>query len=555
MGRVILVHANCVNSHAKGDYAFAGEIATDLIKELQQQQLNIDVILVSTLEGINGFHGLYGQPINGRVNVHHVSIGLSSLEEFDAVEHTVIGFVFANKCKISPADSVKRVLAPESKFLYIGNLNQPTLFAAHTQKLYLAKAKSEQPGLYQYFDDADRLVGATGFGDKRLGIPKLIKSKELPDLTQDQQVMLPSGDYGFMYLSNKGESSYQTIVQYMMLTGHSKYVLLGGFSASKALIKQTFDTENNWLGSKPTIPNIAYYSSLPYALMRVTAANAKGSLVVATGVLSTLEAMRDDKLPFYQYSSVNEHFVDAYLKAVRSIISNDTSLFGVLPHLIIELSTLLFAEKPLPFQSLKKTQELLSIAPVVSYLKKSNQDIIEQANGKIAPRVLGFLHGTRSTHDALQLVQVCTSLRKEGETLIPIHEQALRRAAAGGRLFELKVLIKAVTSSDLDKRNNPDKRAALHWAVINGHLDCARALVFAGASVNMKDKEGRTPLHLAVCRNNKLMIKLLIEAGASLTLPDKENRIPEQYVGTGEIAAFINTCKMNNAQEHNNLNF
>lgn len=433
-------------------------------------------------------------------------------------------------------------------------MNQPTLFAADLQKLYLAKTKSEQPGLYQYFDDSDRLLGVTGFGDKRLGIPQVIKSHELPDLTQEQQIMLPSGDYGFIYLSNEGESSYQTIVQYMMLTGHSKYVLLGGFSASNALIKHTFDTENNWLGSKPIIPNIAYYSSLPYAVMRATVANAKGSLVVATGVMSTLEAMRDDKLPFYQCSSVNEHFVDDYLSAVSSIISSDSSLFGVLPNLIIELSKLLFAEKPLPFQSLKKTQELLSIAPVVSHLKQSNQAIIEQANGKIAPRVLGFLHGSRSTHDAMQLVQVSTSLRKEGETLIPIHEQALRRAAAGGRLFELKVLIKAVTSSDLDKRNNPDKRTALHWAVINGHLDCARALVFAGASVSMKDKEGRTPLHLAVRKNNKPMIKLLIEAGASLTLPDKENRVPEQYVGTDEIAAFINTCKKNNAQERNNKN-
>lgn len=123
MGKVILIHANCHNSKAKGDFSFAGNIAKDIIRELKSQSIHdIDVVLVSSLDGLPKFVSMYGAVINGRLDIEGFNIGLSSLEEFDSVEHTVMAFIDANRCKHSPADIIKRALSPESKFLFVGNV-------------------------------------------------------------------------------------------------------------------------------------------------------------------------------------------------------------------------------------------------------------------------------------------------------------------------------------------------------------------------------------------------------------------------------------------------
>ncbi|HHF7366054.1 TPA: Dot/Icm T4SS effector AnkY/LegA9 [Legionella bozemanae] len=543
MGKVILIHANCKNPTAKGDFAFAGNMAKDMVRELAKQNIpDIDVVLVSTVDGIPRFTSMYGAPVDGRVSIEGTSVGLSSLELFDAVDNTVVAFIDANRCKHAPGDIIKRVLSPDSKFLFVGNVNQMAFADMFTQSLYRMQAKMDQSGLYDSFDDRDMLVGSAGLGSDRLGIPSITKAEDLPALSSSDQAKVPTGNYGFMYLAAVDSSKdYKLIAQYIKLSDQDKYILVGEFGSKKSEIRYAYEHDLTLTTSKP-LPAIEYHQSLPSGVMRQTVAHSTSSLVLSTGVTSTLEAMRDKKLPYYQDMDNNTQFVAAYLIAVKSLVSSDTSLFGALPGMIIELSDLLFADKPLSRKDMERTDTLLKLDSVNSRLVSANQTIMDRASGKIAPKLLTFIGDTRKTKDPVQLATVCASLRKSGEMGSPVHDQALRRAATWGRLFELKVLIKSMSVSDLDKADPTYGRSALHWAVSSKNFDCARALVKAGASLDLQDKEGQTPLHKAVQNGDKPMIKLLIEAGASVDIPDKSSHSPKDCAPDSGVLLFINDC-------------
>lgn len=545
MTKTILIHANCHNLKAKGDFSFAGMIARDIVKELQKNSMDdVDVVLVSALDGVSRFDSLYGPAVNGRVSVEGTNVGLSSLETFDAIKNTVIAFIDANRCKYSAEHIVKRVLSPESKLMLVGNVNQESYSDLFMQILLRMQLKQEQPGLYESFSDGDVFLGAAGLDADRLGIPTITKSEDLPLLSSSQSSMLPTGNYGCMYLAREDtDKDYKLIAQYIKLSGQGQFVLVGDFENRKSYIKSAFMSDATLITSQKDLPPIQYYQSLPNGVMRRMMANTTGSLVLTTGTTSTLEAMRDNKLPYYQNMSTNTEFVAAYLIAVKTIVSSDTSLVGVMPRLIMDLSNLLFASKPLSKMDMERTHALLEMSSVSSKLVATNQTIIERASGKIAPRLLGFLNGTRNTKDQAQLVTVCASLRKPGEMGTPVHDQALRRAATWGRLFELKVLIKSMPTNDLDKRDHTYQRSALHWAVLNKNYDCACLLVKSGASLNIQDKEGRTPLHNAIINGDKQLIEMLIREGASVDIQDKSYKSPQDSAPDAGIILFVKHCQ------------
>lgn len=543
MGKVILIHANCRNPSAKGDFAFAGNMAKDIVHELAKQGIkDVDVVLVSTLDGIPRFISIYGPAVDGRVSIEGTSVGLSSLETLDAVDNTVVAFIDANRCKHAPAEIIKRVLSPDSKFLFVGNVNQAAFADFFTQTLYRMQAKTGQPKLYDSFDDRDMLIGSAGLGADRLGIPSIAKAEDLPKLSGSYEGMVPTGKYGFMYLAAVDPSKdYKLIAQYIKLSDQEKYILVGEFTNKKYEIQYAYDHDMTLATSKP-FPAIEYHQSLPSGVMRETVARAKSSLVLSTGVTSTLEAMRDKKLPYYQDMSLNADFVAAYLVAVKSMVSSDSSLFGAMSELIIELSRLLFAKKPLSRLDMECTDTLLKLDSISSRLVNTNQAIIDKASGKIAPRLLGFLSESRKTSDPVQLAHVCASLRRSGEMGSPVNDRALRRAAAWGRLFELKVLIKSMSKSELNKGDPAHGRSALHFAVTHKNFDCARVLIKAGASLDLQDKKGQTALHKAVKQGDRQMIKMLIEAGASLDIPDRSSHSPKDCAPDSGIILFINDC-------------
>ncbi|MGC1183133.1 Dot/Icm T4SS effector AnkY/LegA9 [Legionella sp.] len=556
MGKVLLIHANCENPTAKGDFVFAGNMAKDIVHELTKQGItDIDVILVSTLDGIPRFTSIYGTPVDDRVSIEGTSIGLSSLEMFDAVDNTVVAFIDANRCKHAPADIIKRALSPDTKFLFVGNVNQRAFADSFFKTLYRMQAKREQPKLYDYFDDGDMLIGSAGLGTDRLGIPSITKAEDLPTLSSSDQEMVPTGNYGFMYLAAVNPATdYKLIAQYIKLSDQDKYILVGQFTNKKYEIQYAYNHDMTLATSKP-LPAIEYHQSLSHGVMRQTVAHANSSLILSTGVTSTLEAMRDKKLPYYQDMNANTEFVAAYLIAVKSMVSNDTSLFGEMPQMIIELSGLLFANKPLSRMDMNRTDFLLKLDSINSKLVNMNQTIINQASGKIAPRLLGFLGESRKTNDPVQLAHVCASLRKSDEMGSPVHDQALRRAATWGRLFELKVLIKSMSKPDLDKADPTYDRSALQWAVANKNFDCAHALVKAGASLDLQDKDGQTALHIAVKQGDRQMIKMLIDAGASIDISDRSCHSPKDCAPDSGVLLFINYCHCHMKSEPTVSNF
>lgn len=526
MGKVILVHAQCVNPEAKGDAAFAGSIAADLVRELRQEHTAIAVFLVSPLAGLVSFHRLYGQAINGFVSVQGEQVGLSSLEDFDAVEHQVIAFIDANRCKHPSSELLKRVLHPQTKVLVVGNMNQPSNVSAAKQNLYHQKLAFEQPGVYGFFDPADLLIASAGLSPERLGIPTIKSTDELPPLTPQEELLVPKGEYGFMYLYHSDRQAYDIAVQFISLTNFANYVLVGNF-ANNSYIQDAYNADN--YRSRKKQLNISFIPSLASALMRKAMVNSKGPLVATTGVMSTLEAMRDNKLPFYQDLTTNERFVSAYIIALRSLCSSEGQLAEPMLGFVIELSNLLFAPKPLPTLEMCRAQALLRRAPVITNLLAANQRVLAQANGKIAPRLLSFLAQPRVTHDQTQVTEVCHALRISGEKTTPNTLVALRRAVAKGLLFETKVLLQSMSAEEINCVRNPLRRTTLHFAVHSNQLDCVRALVAAGAAIDVADKDGKTPLHFAFQTNNQKLIDFLLNAGASV---EEENVDDRQLSGT-----------------------
>jgi len=78
---------------------------------------------------------------------------------------------------------------------------------------------------------------------------------------------------------------------------------------------------------------------------------------------------------------------------------------------------------------------------------------------------------------------------------------------------------------------DPDGQTALMWAAIK-QLDpnVVRMLIACGASLNMQDKNGTTALHFAISSNNQGAVKALIEAGASVDVSDTQDHSPRDIL-------------------------
>ncbi|BFZ20659.1 hypothetical protein BsWGS_23698 [Bradybaena similaris] len=59
-------------------------------------------------------------------------------------------------------------------------------------------------------------------------------------------------------------------------------------------------------------------------------------------------------------------------------------------------------------------------------------------------------------------------------------------------------------------------RRAIHYAAKNGHLECVRLLLKAGAISNCSDRFGRSPLHLACSKGHTDIVKLLVQQCAHI---------------------------------------
>ena len=61
----------------------------------------------------------------------------------------------------------------------------------------------------------------------------------------------------------------------------------------------------------------------------------------------------------------------------------------------------------------------------------------------------------------------------------------------------------------------------MYIAALQGHIECLKELIAAGADLNKEDKDGRTPLYSAANQGHVECLKEIIAAGAEL---NKENK-------------------------------
>ena len=62
----------------------------------------------------------------------------------------------------------------------------------------------------------------------------------------------------------------------------------------------------------------------------------------------------------------------------------------------------------------------------------------------------------------------------------------------------------------------------LMWSAFNGHVNCVRGFLSAGADVNITNDSGSTALHHAAAFGHEECVDLLIQAGADVNMKNQE---------------------------------
>lgn len=541
MQRTILVYSNCKNRSAKGDYTFGGNIAVDLKREAMEQQIDIDVILVSTRAGIDRFFSLYGKPdANQRVNITGVDVGLSALEDFDGTGCNVIGFIDANVCKSASSELIKNVISPECKFLYIGNANQYDWSELGYQMMVLSESYEDQPGLLKLFSFFDVLIASAGYGLGRLGMPVTAKLDKLPELSGTELHLVPNQKYGVIYFNSRGYQNNDLVLQYVELTNLPQYLVIGDVSHRQHDIEHACKLEMQQNSAGSSSESVTFLPSLPNHVMRRISANSTDQLVATTGVNAALEVMTDGKLPYYEFLISNKSFVTSFLDLVKSLAMQQCSARDF--RAVVDLAVLLFAQKPLSTIDLRRTKVMLSDTTTCAKLAALNQEVIASASGKLSTRLLNFITSPRATTLDDLTYEVSKSLQSKSDKVRPAIGKALRRAAATNKLFELKVLIKNILANpaagfSLDDQDDVRHFTALHWAVTAFNKDAVKLLIQAGANTDINDKQNRKPLDIALVNGTKEIIRLLVEAGARVGV---DVDVVEKY--GDELGRYYNDC-------------
>lgn len=95
-----------------------------------------------------------------------------------------------------------------------------------------------------------------------------------------------------------------------------------------------------------------------------------------------------------------------------------------------------------------------------------------------------------------------------GQNELPIHDAArLGTRADVERILKTEPAMRDVATESLGS-------TPLHFAALNADSGPLKALIAAGANVNMRDSTGATPLHMAAFATRTEHAKLLLKAGA-----------------------------------------
>ncbi|KAK3795923.1 hypothetical protein RRG08_010743 [Elysia crispata] len=114
--------------------------------------------------------------------------------------------------------------------------------------------------------------------------------------------------------------------------------------------------------------------------------------------------------------------------------------------------------------------------------------------------------------DALFIESMLHAKRKDSRFPLDINKCAIIAASRG----RADVLTKVLTLNPRMSHGDEGGRRAIHHAASNGHLECTRLLLKAGAISNCADHQGKTPLHLACLMGHKDIVHLLVRQCAHI---------------------------------------
>lgn len=479
----IMVYADCHNSHAKGDFQLACLIAHDLQRQLLERHSTVKVVLSTSETSMERLTSMYPQTGDG-LHIRGMDIPVCTLQQFDMLNNSLIAFVDANRCKPAPSEIVLRVLEPETRYLFVHGPHRTS------QKrnspgwiIEMLQWMGSAPELFRLLHPDTLSIGACGLGSERYGLPDI----DFPAdgaLTSAPEL----NDYGFMYFSKREPDKILAMVeQYMVLANLSRYVVVG--PAGTIVAPDGVDTLPRATFSEKVFTT---FSTVSNHDMRRLIKGAVSPLVVTTGTISTIEAMSDGKLSFYDYRGLNTGFVVNMIEAVRALNDNSRG------EDITQLGMLLLGPKPLAPLHLDKTKELLSIQDVREGLINAQQNLVKQAQGRLAPRLLDIIGAAKDESLlARQHKIACLSLTRKDDSEPPKGGQAVRRAAFGNHLYALKIFLKYLPLTEVDSQGGPRERTALHFAALMGHEEAVILLLRKGANPWVKDIDGNTPIDLA----------------------------------------------------------
>src|SRR6187401_3102421 len=115
-------------------------------------------------------------------------------------------------------------------------------------------------------------------------------------------------------------------------------------------------------------------------------------------------------------------------------------------------------------------------------------------------------------------------------------ESPVADAAARGDREAVKTLLKQ--AADVNAAQG-DGMTALHWAAMNGDLELAQMLIFAGANVRATTRLGTyTPLYLASQQGHGKVIQALVKAGGDVKAGTPNGTTPLMVAAaSGEVEA------------------
>jgi ankyrin repeat protein len=133
------------------------------------------------------------------------------------------------------------------------------------------------------------------------------------------------------------------------------------------------------------------------------------------------------------------------------------------------------------------------------------------------------------------------SYRRRSVTFQP--EVLLQEMVLDGDLLAVKKILDSGTLEDINKLS-PAGLTALHQSAIDGHLECAKALVASGANINCTDCELWTPLHAAAMSGKIEVVRYLLSHGADMHLKNESQQTAYDVAKTGPIRKLL-LCAMN----------